>query len=165
MRAQYEKTTLRLMRYVYNQLERIVNAEFEELGTTLAQASVLLYLFENRKKKITQQNIQSALLLSHPTITGLMKRLEARGFILRTNNPEDCRCKFVSLTEKGSQIERTLKDNIKALEARSLCGLALEDLKVMNKCLCTMAENLTSEEVKIESRRHLKKVRSRSFAG
>ena len=163
MRGQYAKTTLRLMRYIYNQMERIINAEFENLGTTLAQASVLLYLFENRKKKITQQNIQSALLLSHPTITGLMKRLEAKGFIARMNNPEDCRCKFVSLTEKGFMIERSLKENIKSMEARSLNGLEPEELNTMSKCLCAMAENLSLEESKIESRRHLKRLRGKIF--
>ena len=51
----------------------------------------------------------TGLFMSHPTITGLMKRLEAKGFITRKNSPADFRCKYVKLTKKGCDIERGLK--------------------------------------------------------
>ena len=81
MSDQYEKGVLKVLRYVYNQMERCRNADFDALGITSSQASVMMFLFKNRKHEVTQQSVQAALLLSHPTITGLMKRLEAKGFI------------------------------------------------------------------------------------
>ena len=74
--------------------------DFDALGITSSQASVMMFLFKNRKHEVTQQSVQAALLLSHPTITGLMKRLEAKGFITRKNSPADFRCKYVKLTKK-----------------------------------------------------------------
>ena len=101
MSDQYEKGVLKVLRYVYNQMERCRNADFDALGITSSQASVMMFLFKNRKHEVTQQSVQAALLLSHPTITGLMKRLEAKGFITRKNSPADFRCKYVKLTKKG----------------------------------------------------------------
>ena len=77
-----------------------------------------MFLFKNRKHEVTQQSVQAALLLSHPTITGLMKRLEAKGFITRKNSPADFRCKYVKLTKKGCDIERGLKTNMKRMQVR-----------------------------------------------
>ena len=78
----------------------------------------MMFLFKNRKHEVTQQSVQAALLLSHPTITGLMKRLEAKGFITRKNSPADFRCKYVKLTKKGCDIERGLKTNMKRMQVR-----------------------------------------------
>ena len=98
MSDQYEKGVLKVLRYVYNQMERCRNADFDALGITSSQASVMMFLFKNRKHEVTQQSVQAALLLSHPTITGLMKRLEAKGLITRKHSPADFRCKYVQLT-------------------------------------------------------------------
>ena len=126
MSDQYEKGVLKVLRYVYNQMERCRNADFDALGITSSQASVMMFLFKNRKHEVTQQSVQAALLLSHPTITGLMKRLEAKGFITRKNSPADFRCKYVKLTKKGCDIERGLKTNMKRMQDRALVGLTLK---------------------------------------
>ena len=66
MSDQYEKGVLKVLRYVYNQMERCRNADFDALGITSSQASVMMFLFKNRKHEVTQQSVQAALLLSHP---------------------------------------------------------------------------------------------------
>ena len=146
MSEQYEKGAMRILRYVYNQMERCRNADFDALGITSSQASVMMYLFKNRKQEVTQQGIQTALMLSHPTITGLMQRLETKGFITRTCNPRDCRCKFVELTAKGFEIERGLKNNLKSMEEHALLGLGADEIEVFEHCLITIADNLKREE-------------------
>ena len=101
MSDQYEKGVLKVLRYVYNQMERCRNADFDALGITSSQASVMMFLFKNRKHEVTQQSVQAALLLSHPTITGLMKRLEAKGFITRKNSPCRFSLQICQINEKG----------------------------------------------------------------
>ena len=49
MSDQYEKGVLKVLRYVYNQMERCRNADFDALGITSSQASVMMFLFKNRK--------------------------------------------------------------------------------------------------------------------
>ncbi len=42
----YEKGTLRLLRYIYNQMERCRNLDFSQLDITSSQASVMLFLLK-----------------------------------------------------------------------------------------------------------------------
>ncbi len=46
MSDQYEKGVLKVLRYVYNQMERCRNADFDALGITSSQASVMMFLFK-----------------------------------------------------------------------------------------------------------------------
>ncbi len=146
MNEHYERGTLRLLRYIYNQMERCRNIDFGNLDITSSQASVMLFLFKNRSQQVTQQNVQTALMLSHPTITGLMQRLENKGFIQRVSDPQDARCKAVELTNKGEEIEKALKNNTRAMEQRALSGLTNEELTILDYCLRTIAENLRQTE-------------------
>ena len=57
MSDQYEKGVLKVLRYVYNQMERCRNADFDALGITSSQASVMMFLFKNRKHEVTQQSV------------------------------------------------------------------------------------------------------------
>ena len=165
MSDQYEKGVLKVLRYVYNQMERCRNADFDALGITSSQASVMMFLFKNRKHEVTQQSVQAALLLSHPTITGLMKRLEAKGFITRKNSPADFRCKYVKLTKKGCDIERGLKTNMKRMQDRALVGLSQEELDNLEKSLCVIAENLRKEEDMLAAERIIQRTNKRGRKG
>ncbi len=135
-----------MLRYIYNQMERSRNLDFSKLGITSSQASVMLFLFKNRTQQLTQQNVQASLMLSHPTITGLMQRLESKEFIKRENNPHDGRCKFIALTEKGEEIERALKKNTREMENRALEGITADELVILDHCLRTIADNLKIED-------------------
>ncbi len=141
----YEKGTLRLLRYIYNQMERCRNLDFSQLDITSSQASVMLFLLKNRSRPVTQQSVQSALMLSHPTITGLMQRLEFKGFITRVASKDDNRCKFVALTDKGLEIEKALKSNSKSMEHKALKGLTTNELVILDHCLRTIADNLKDD--------------------
>ncbi len=141
----YEKGTLRLLRYIYNQMERCRNLDFSQLDITSSQASVMLFLLKNRSRPVTQQSVQSALMLSHPTITGLMQRLEFKGFITRVASKDDNRCKFVALTDKGLEIEKSLKSNSKSMEHKALKGLTTNELVILDHCLRTIADNLKDD--------------------
>ena len=152
MSDQYEKGVLKVLRYVYNQMERCRNADFDALGITSSQASVMMFLFKNRKHEVTQQSVQAALLLSHPTITGLMKRLEEKGFITSKNSPADFRCKYVKLT----------KTNMKRMQDRALVGLSQEELDNLEKSLCVIAENLRKEEDMLAAERIIQDIKERT---
>jgi len=133
---------LSLLKLVSNQLDRCRNLDFEQMDLTSSQANIMMFLFANRHRPVTHQDIQLSLHLSHPTITGLMQRLETKGFVERTANPLDNRCKFVKLTEKGEKLERRLKMNSKALERMALEDITDQQLSVFNSTLYEIARNL-----------------------
>ena len=74
-----------------------------ELGLTYPQYLVMMVLWE--KDRMPVNDIARKLYLETNTVTPLLKRMEAEGFIQRTRGAEDARQVIVSLTEKGKTIE------------------------------------------------------------
>ncbi len=78
-------------------------AIFKNYGLTFSQYNVLRVLdaSENGRNNIT--NIRSIMLVSGSRITGLAKRLEKKGFLIRKSDPDDERIKILEITPKGRQ--------------------------------------------------------------
>lgn len=74
-----------------------------ELGLTYPQYLVMMVLWE--KDRMPVNDIAKKLYLETNTVTPLLKRMEAEGFIQRTRGAEDARQVIVGLTEKGKAIE------------------------------------------------------------
>ena len=47
-------------------------------------------------------NLETGLTLKNPTVTGLLNRLEEKGFITREQNLNDKRSKFIKMTEESA---------------------------------------------------------------
>ena len=75
----------------------------DALGLTYPQFLVLLVLWERGDASVT--GIGNALQLETGTLSPLLKRLEATGFITRTRQAEDERSVIVGLTEAGRAVE------------------------------------------------------------
>jgi DNA-binding MarR family transcriptional regulator len=71
----------------------------EPLGLTHPQYLVMLALWERSPR--TVRSIADALYLEPPTLTPLLKRLEAIGYVTRARNPSNERELAVALTDQG----------------------------------------------------------------
>ena len=71
----------------------------EPLGLTHPQYLVMLALWE--REPLSVRELSSALQLDAPTLSPLLKRLEAAGLVERNRTPQDQRALAVSLTEAG----------------------------------------------------------------
>ena len=58
------------------------------------------------KEFVNQKDIEKALSLKNPTVTGILKRLDEKGFILAVPSNQDKRCKNIYPTEKKHMIFR-----------------------------------------------------------
>jgi DNA-binding MarR family transcriptional regulator len=83
-------------------INRLYKPMLDSLGVTYPQYLVLSTLWEKEGQTISA--IADRLALEPSTITPLMKRLEAAGFVTRQRNPDDERQVRVSLTEKGKEL-------------------------------------------------------------
>ena len=90
-----------LLKQINNVYEKDFNNRLRTLGITASQCAVLDYLLTSRKEEVNQRDIEKALCLKNPTVTGLLKRLDEKGFILVVPSTKDRRCKNVYLTEKA----------------------------------------------------------------
>jgi DNA-binding MarR family transcriptional regulator len=104
----------------------------EPLGLTHPQYLVMLALWERSPR--TVRSIADALYLEPPTLTPLLKRLEAIGYVTRARNPSNERELAVELTDRG----RALRER-----AEQVPGRIVERLGVPLEVLQEMRDRLT----------------------
>ena len=65
-----------MFKQINNVYEKDFNNRLKTLGITASQCAVLDYLFHTREEEVNQRDIEKALSLQNPTVTGLLKRLD-----------------------------------------------------------------------------------------
>ena len=93
----------------------------EALGITYPQYLVMLVLWEEDGVRVSR--IGERLALDSATLTPLLKRLEARGFVSRKRSREDERVVEVFLTPAGKRLEARAEAMPKCLVERSQMAL------------------------------------------
>lgn len=102
-----------------NLLTRLYRPALDELGLTYPQYLVMLVLWEADGQSVSQ--IGRRLYLDSGTLTPLLKRMEANGFLTRRRDAEDERRVLVSLTEQGD----TLRNAARCVPERMITNPAL----------------------------------------
>jgi len=109
-------------------VNRTYKPMLDKLGLTYTQYLVLSTLWEEDGLPIS--SIADRLSLESSTITPLVKRLEAAGFVARKRNPMDERQVIVSLEAKGRALNQKTACLTQALLERS--GLTADQLTKLN---------------------------------
>ncbi len=89
--------------------------------------------------------------LSGSTLTGILDRLEERGFITRELHPEDRRSFRVGITRKGTRVANRIQEFVEHFEAEVRKHISRADLQGFDRVMATISE-VTQVEVR-ESRR------------
>jgi len=76
------------------------------------------------------------------TVTTLAKKLKKAGYINIKMDPDDCRAKLVSLTEKGMALEKDFKEISTILIERAYSGFTEEEKHNLVTLLTKMRNNL-----------------------
>ena len=76
---------------------------FKNYGLTFPQYNVLRVLDGTKTGQNTVTNIGKVLLVTCANMTGIAKRLEKNGFLLRKGDPKDERVTLLEITPKGRQ--------------------------------------------------------------
>ena len=120
-----------------------VDQQFQEMELTAMQSYVLRYLHDRAGEVVYPKDIEQRFHLTHPTVSGLLARLEAKGFIICTPDPDDRRCKRVSATEKAEQGHLRIRDTFHALEQETLQNFSPEEVQTLLRLLDRAIENLS----------------------
>lgn len=131
-----------LIKQINTVYEKELNERLKKLGLTSSQCAVLDYLFNAGLEEVSQRDIERGLNLKNPTVTGILKRLDEKGFVLAVQSAEDKRKKHVYLTEKSYDIQRKMEAQRKKLD-RMLCrGLSGKEKAAAERLLLRMLDNL-----------------------
>ena len=120
-------------------INRLYKPMLDSLGVTYPQYLVLSTLWEGDGQTISA--IADRLALEPSTITPLMKRLEAAGFVSRQRNPADERQVRVFLTAKGRELRNGSSCLTDSLLANS--GLDIPGLIALNEQIQRLRAALT----------------------
>ena len=121
----------------------------QEHGLTTVQSWVLLYLIHGKPgKEVNQKELQRMLRVSAPTINGIVERMEEKGFIARAPGKQDGRCRSITVTEKGRQLERQLSASRQEMEERMVRGFSEAERRTLRELLLRLIDNLKEGETK-----------------
>lgn len=79
-----------------------------EIDLTYTQYIVMMVMWE--QKQINVKHLGEMIFLDSGTLTPLLKKLEAKGYITRTRNEQDERSVIISVTQKGIDLRKKAKD-------------------------------------------------------
>lgn len=113
------------LRYHYGHLIRILHwctdqsmtNALETMDLTAAQGHIMGFL-AHQKQAPCPRDIEAEFQLSHPTVSGLLSRLEQKGFIELRPDPDDRRCKRIYVLPKGHECQEMMHSIIVTNERR-----------------------------------------------
>lgn len=135
----------RLLKRIYMIMDRNFNNMLNQYDLTAAQLDVLIPLFRSHGKPMCQKEIESTLMLKNPTVTGTLKRLEAKGFIVRTPLETDRRYNQITLTERARELDAALLNSIHTNDARMLAGFDETERTQLFDYLSRIIDNLADK--------------------
>ena len=138
-----EKNLGAYFKSISNALDRKFNRDLDAFDLTLSQANTLMFLHFNQDKEISQIDIQNKFNLTNPTVTGILKRLELKGFICRTTSSNDGRRNIIRLTEKSAQLEQLLAQGIANAENQMTNGFTEEEKELLISLLGRVLVNIS----------------------
>jgi MarR family transcriptional regulator, repressor for mepA len=125
-----------------NFFDQQLNREVADLGLSSSQAQVIGFLKQREGSIVHQRDIESEFNFTHPTVTGIVKRLSAKGFVTCMDDPMDRRYKQVQLTEKTRHMHEKMQKHINKISLMVFSGLNDKEIVTMDRLLGKMVANL-----------------------
>lgn len=139
---QVEYEVGRLLKLINDKLRVKADGDMKVQELTFAQAQVIRILSRN-SGQMTQKEIEDFLQVSHPTVVGLVSRLEQKGFLISWLDSADRRNKIVMMTDKAREISDEMDETLRAREEQMLSGLGERQRAELVKLLCKVNDNLS----------------------
>ena len=99
-----------------------------------------------RSPLITPSQLAAALHLHRSTVTGILKRLEARGFVERVADPADGRSRTLALTPPGHAVDARSAGTAEAAVRRALQRFEESEIAVASRVLRVVAGELVRDD-------------------
>lgn len=122
-------------------LEQIMNRKLQELDLTSAQGHAIGFL-SRRAEAPCARDIEAAYGLSHATVSGILSRMESKGFIELRPDPSDRRVKRIYLQDKGTACSQSIAMHIRESERIMTEGFTDQELEQFRSYLSRAIRNL-----------------------
>ncbi|WP_187389059.1 MarR family winged helix-turn-helix transcriptional regulator [Acetobacterium tundrae] len=123
-------------------LQKKANQTLKEFDLTLSQARILFYLHDRNETQTSLKDLEDFFEVTHPTIIGILNRLEGKDFVRNEHNSKDKRLKTIFLTEKGINLFFTMDHFRKTTERKMMQGLTSDQITELQSLLTTVYKNI-----------------------
>ena len=127
-----------LLKMITDKIKMRADADLAQQGLTLTQSRVL----DRSGGQATQKEIEGFLQVSHPTVAGIINRMEQNGFVRCRLDPADKRSKIVSQTERAAAVAQDMHATIQTTEQQMLRSLTPEQIAALESALRTIYADL-----------------------
>lgn len=130
-----------LVKGIHEKIKCKMDAELKSRNITMSQGRIIAYLSRNGNTA-TQKQIESFLGISHPSVVGIISRMERNGHIICTIDENDRRNKIVSLTPSAIDLRKDIDKYTTQCEKEMLSGFTEEERESLFKMLDAIYQSL-----------------------
>lgn len=123
-------------------MEQTINQRLLELDLTTAQGHAIGYI-RCAKEPPCARDIETAFGLSHATVSGILSRLESKGFIELRPDEDDRRVKRIHLLQRGLNSTEQIRSHILDTENAMAEGFSPQELAQFRSFLSRAISNLS----------------------
>jgi DNA-binding MarR family transcriptional regulator len=144
---------LRLVPSIHRATHRIglYLADLREAGLSQGEAHILAHLATSRPATIA--DLHRGLAHKRSTLTSILDRLVARGFVTRTVSPDDRRSFVVDTTAAGRRAAARVHGHLTALEAAVARAVTSAEMRTFLKVLSAIERQARASGHRARSRR------------
>lgn len=132
-------------RAISNALSQRMQENCENLGLTSTQSMFLHHLWYREhilKEPTHAKELEAFFEIKHPTVSGILQRMEAAGFVTFEASETDRRCKTIHLTPLAEATHAEAERHIQQTEELLLQGMTESETVLFRQLLCRAANNL-----------------------
>ena len=130
-----------LIKNINDKLKAKADADLKHYNLTFAQSRVLAFL-NNKGGSATQKEIEVFLEVSHPTVVGIVSRMEQNGHVVAWIDETDKRNKIVKLTKQAEIMGKDMEQNLYNNEREMLTSLTPIEIEQLKRMLAVIYKNL-----------------------
>ena len=90
-----------------------------------------------------QKDIEDFFEIKHPTVIGIIQRMEAKGFVESAIDPDDKRQRIITVTDSAVELEKKLNKHSAEAEKRMVEGLSPDEVSDLKRLLYAVYKNIS----------------------
>lgn len=130
-----------LIKMLNDKLKASADASLKKSGLTFSQTIVMEFV-HSQGGQTTQKEIEEHMGVAHPTIVGIVSRLEKNGFLACYVDESNRRNKIVRETDKALKMSKIMQSERAKTERQLIKGLSNEELNELRRMLRKIYENI-----------------------
>ncbi len=121
------------------------NEHLRTLDITFSQMHVIMFIMSRENRVVRQKDIETCFGLKHPTVVGLVKRMEQKGLVLVEENPSDRRGNLIKALPKAVETADEIRAERERTNEMIVSGLTPEQKSELKDMLSVIYRNMYGE--------------------